>query len=140
MFAQARRAALIFAIGLSGSLAAPAFAWDAAQSELRPTPVAQSGFKRGSVLTDKVTRVRDGDTIVVGRTPIRIANLNCDEAGSRRGNLATSIMRGLVQGQVLSCRLEGRKSYDREVGVCALSNGADIGEIMIREGYCRRWR
>lgn len=92
------------------------------------------------MLIDRATRVRDGDTIVVGLIPIRIANLDCAEAGTRAGEAATQRAKQLVAGQMLTCRLEGRQSYDREVGVCTLSDGRDFGEVLIREGYCGRWR
>lgn len=104
-----------------------------------------SGYSASSVsapssrLIDQVTRVRDGDTIVVGLIPIRIANLDCAESGTSSGELATRRVKQLVTGQTLTCRLEGRRSYDREVGVCALPDGRDLGEIMIAEGACKRW-
>lgn len=47
---------------------------------------------RGAVLIDRATRVRDGDTIVVGLIPIRIANLNCAESGMD----GSRVTRGLV--------------------------------------------
>lgn len=93
-----------------------------------------------SRLIDKVTRVRDGDTIVVGLIPIRLANLNCAEKGTIAGEAATRRMRQLVTGKTLVCYLEGRRSYDREVGQCVLPSGVDVGEVLIAEGYCRRWR
>lgn len=91
-------------------------------------------------LIDHVTRVRDGDTIVVGLIPIRIANLDCAESGTAQGERATRRMKQLVSGQTLACRLYGRRSYDREVAVCALPDGRDLGEVMIAEGMCKRWR
>lgn len=95
---------------------------------------------RGAVLIDRVTRVRDGDTIVVGLIPIRISNLDCAESGTVTGDRATRRVRELVAGQTLTCRLEGRRSYDREVGACALESGQDFGEVLITERYCARWR
>lgn len=109
----------------------------------RPRPPAARPERagRGQMLTAPVTRVRDGDTIVVGATPIRIANLDCAEKGSRNGDRATQRMTELTRGAgPLTCRQEGRRSYDREVGTCALPDGRDIGEVLIREGYCERWR
>lgn len=94
----------------------------------------------GATLIDSVTRVRDGDTIVVGLIPIRIANLDCAEKGTRAGEAATRRVKQLVSGQTLRCWLEGRRSYDREVGLCALPDGRDVGEILIAEGLCGRWR
>jgi len=91
-------------------------------------------------LAGPVTHVRDGDTIEVAGVPVRLAKLDCAERGTRDGRRASDRMRTLVRGQQMSCRLEGRKSYDREVGECALSDGRDVGEVMISEGYCPRWR
>lgn len=105
----------------------------------RPEPTSSIAAP-GARLIDVVTRVRDGDTIVVGLIPIRIANLDCAERGSTAGDAATRRITELVRGQQLVCTLEGRRSWDREVGVCALSDGRDIGEVLIAEGYCGRWR
>jgi endonuclease YncB( thermonuclease family) len=41
---------------------------------------ASAGF--GRTLEGQVTRVRDGDTIAVGGTPVRFANLDCAELGT----------------------------------------------------------
>ncbi len=83
----------------------------------------------GAQLVDTVTRIRDGDTIVVGLIPIRIANLDCAERGSKAGDRATRQITGIVKDVQLQCTLEGRRSYDREVGVCSLPDGRDVGEI-----------
>ncbi|CAA9427165.1 MAG: hypothetical protein AVDCRST_MAG15-2587, partial [uncultured Rubellimicrobium sp.] len=37
----------------------------------------------------------------------------------------------LTRGQTVACELEGRKSYDREVGTCAFADtGEDLGDIL----------
>ena len=95
---------------------------------------------RGAQLVDTVTHIRDGDTIVVGLIPIRIANLDCAESGSKAGDRATRQITKIVKGIQLRCTLEGRRSYDREVGVCSLPDGRDVGETLIVGGYCQRWR
>ncbi len=94
----------------------------------------------GAALSGRVTHVRDGDTIEVLGTPVRIANLDCAERGTPTGRKATARMRDLARRGPMHCRLEGRKSYDREVGVCSLSDGRDIGEVLIAERLCERWR
>ena len=91
-------------------------------------------------LVDFVTRVRDDDTIVVGLILVRIANLDCAERGSTSGDRATLHITRIVKGVQLRCSLEGRRSYDREVGVCRLPDGRDIGELLIAGSYCARWR
>ena len=103
-----------------------------------PKPFASSRSKKGQLI-DRVTRVRDGDTIVVGLIPIRIANLDCAESGTTDGEAATQLAKELVAGATLTCQLEGRRSYDREVGLCSLSDGRDFGEALIAAGVCERW-
>lgn len=95
--------------------------------------------RQQAVLIDDVIRVRDGDTLVVGLIPIRLANLDCGESGTSAGEAATRRMNQLVRGQTMRCELEGRRSYDREVGVCALPDGRDVGEVLIAERFCARW-
>lgn len=90
-------------------------------------------------IVGKVTRVRDGDTIEVEGHPIRFGSLDCDERGSSRGDAATNRMRSLISGQILTCYLNGRTSYDRSIGSCTLSDGRDIGAVMIQEGQCGRF-
>ncbi|WP_170372382.1 thermonuclease family protein [Ruegeria arenilitoris] len=101
--------------------------------------IADSGRLHGSTLEGNVTRVRDGDTIVVGRTPIRFAKLDCAEMGTKQGSIARQRMVELAAGQRVTCTLHGRKSYDREIGECRLSDGRDLSSIMIGERVCRRW-
>ena len=56
-----------------------------------------------------------------------------------KGKIATRVMRQLVSNKVLSCELEGRKSYDREVGTCYLPDGRDVAEVLIERDVCGRW-
>lgn len=108
----------------------------------RKVRVERSGrsFAPGAQLAGRITHVRDGDTIEVEGIPVRIANLDCAERGSTAGDRASQRMRDLVKTGAMTCRLEGRKSYDREVGTCRLSDGRDVGEVLIGEAVCERWR
>jgi endonuclease YncB( thermonuclease family) len=94
---------------------------------------------QSETLKGKVSRVRDGDTIVVGQTPIRLSTLDCPEMDERGGLEAKLRMIELTRKRSVICDLEGRRSYDREVGDCALLDGTDLGEVMIAEGFCGRW-
>lgn len=85
-----------------------------------------------------VTHVRDGDTIEVSGRAIRLVGVTCDERGTRMGERASGVMRGLVMWQTLTCELTGERSYDRSVGRCRLPDGRDIGAIMIDHGVCGR--
>lgn len=124
--------------GGSGSASLPRVlrGGDALNSRKTSTPQSLSGRS----LSGRVSHVRDGDTVEVAGTPIRIAALDCAEKGTAQGNAATRRMRQLVSGERLDCTLTGRRSYDRQVGSCRLGDGRDIAAIMILEGACRRWR
>lgn len=110
-------------------------AWQGIRKTQKTTAALSGAQIRGTV-----SRVRDGDTIVVGQVPVRIANLDCAERGTKDGDRATRQITKLASGAQLQCTLEGRRSYDREVGVCSLADGRDIGTILIAGGYCKRWR
>lgn len=91
-----------------------------------------------ALLAGPVTHVRDGDTIEVQGVPVRIANLDCAELGTPEGEAAKVWMSDLLAGASVICNLSGRTSYDRKIGTCSFT-GADLGEILIREGVCGRW-
>lgn len=91
-------------------------------------------------LQGRVSHVRDGDTIEVAGVPVRLAKLDCQERGTKGGEIATRVMTELVSRQHLSCQLAGRMSYDRQIGTCAMADGRDIGDILISGGYCGRYR
>jgi len=95
---------------------------------------------KGGELTGRVTHVRDGDTVEVDDIAVRIANLDCPERGTDAGWRATRAMYRLSEAGPLTCRLSGRRSYDREVGTCQMADGRDLGQVMISEGVCSRWR
>jgi len=87
-------------------------------------------------LIGTVTYIRDGDTFVVGTTPVRIANLDCAESGTRTGDMATRRASQLVNGQPVVCRLNTQTSYDRVIGKCSLADGRDFGRVMANELGC----
>ncbi len=91
------------------------------------------------ILTGPVTHVRDGDTIEVSRRPIRLQGLTCDERGTPLGDAATSYVARLIAGERMICELTGDRSYDREIGRCAVENGPDLAAHLIREGICGRF-
>lgn len=103
------------------------------------------GFESGkqfigstATISGSVTHVRDGDTIEVSGRAIRLSGLTCDERGTRLGERASGVIRGLVKGQTLTCELTGERNYDRLVGRCLLPDGRDIGAMLIARGVCGR--
>jgi micrococcal nuclease len=106
---------LIFLVALSGVLITPGIA-------AGPT-----------ILTGTVTHVRDGDTIEVGKIPIRLNGVSAPELKDPLGVESKNFMRDLADGENVQCELTGAKTYDRFVGTCYLG-GKDIGAAVIEAG------
>lgn len=85
-----------------------------------------------------VTHVRDGDTIEVSGRAIRLSGVTCDERGTRLGERASRVMREMVAWQTVTCELTGERSHDRSVGRCRLTDGRDIGAMLIARRVCGR--
>ncbi|WP_412507587.1 thermonuclease family protein [Roseovarius sp. SYSU LYC5161] len=95
----------------------------------------------GRIIEGRVTVVRDVDTIVVAGTPVRLNGVDGPETSTRAGRNARAFMTRLVRGEILTCDLNGERTYDRWVGVCYLGE-QDIGAIAIANGHaldCRRY-
>lgn len=103
-------------------------------------PASRAPERQPFTLAGIVSHVRDGDTIEVDGVPVRLATLDCAELGTPDGERAKTFLRAQLRNKVVECSLEGRKTYDREVGNCAIGGTQDIGELMIAGGYCGRWR
>ena len=85
------------------------------------------------MLIDRVTRVRDADTIVVGLIAIRISNLDCTESGTAAGERATRRAKELVTNQTVQCPLGGRWSGGRRLCLgrwLGLRAGDDLGGVL----------
>lgn len=96
---------------------------------LHPAPVAAQ------------VQVRDGDTIVVAGTPVRLNGVDAPELGTRAGQDARRWMVNFLAGRGVNCRLNGERSHDRWVGLCFV-DGKDIGAALIAAGHaldCRRY-
>jgi micrococcal nuclease len=86
-----------------------------------------------TILTGTVTHVRDGDTIEVGKVPIRLNGVSAPELKEPLGKASKKFMRDLVLGKPVRCELNGKKTYDRLVGTCFIE-GKDIGVAVIKAG------
>lgn len=126
-------AALVIGVTLDLDELAPEF------QALLNWPVPDEVARENNRLSGRVTHVRDGDTVEVAGVPVRLANLDCAERGTSAGERAAARMNQLANAGSFSCRLEGRMSYDREVGLCDLPDGRDVGEVLIAERQCGRW-
>jgi micrococcal nuclease len=101
---------------------------------LSPLPAAAK-CESGSV-SGEVIYVRDGDTIELGAMAIRLNGLAAPEWGEAGGDQASDAMRVLVLGKVVTCALDGARTYDRCAAICTL-DGADIAEELVRQGLAR---
>lgn len=86
-----------------------------------------------TILTGNVTKVRDGDTIEVGKVPIRLYGISAPEMKEPLGVKSKTFMVELVEGKWVRCELNGKKTYDRFVGICYLAD-KDIGAAVIKAG------
>jgi micrococcal nuclease len=86
-----------------------------------------------TTLTGKVTHVRDGDTIEVGKIPIRLNGVSAPELKEPLGQQSKVFMIDLVNDKQVRCELNGEKTYDRFVGICYLGD-KDIGAAVIEAG------
>jgi endonuclease YncB( thermonuclease family) len=115
-----------------GTIAAAAIGWAPEFGS-----AGQAAAALPSAMVEGAVRVRDGDTIVVGGTPVRLSGLHCPELRERGGRAAAEAMRGLVGRAPVRCALTGARTHDREVGMCH-AGGLDLAEALIRDGRCAR--
>jgi endonuclease YncB( thermonuclease family) len=80
------------------------------------------------------SRVVDADTVVVNGIHVRLKGVDAAERGTARGDDATQVMMGIVNGSDLRCILTGEETRRREVGYCVTSNGTDINREIIEMG------
>ena len=104
-----------------------------------------------NIITGKVTKIKDGDTIVIspnnGRKSFacRLYGIDTPETskkGKHRqpyGEEAAKVLENLVLWQTVEVTTTGDKTYNREV--CHIEkNGVDINMEMVRRGYAWAYR
>lgn len=101
------------------------------------TPSGNSTNGNREVISGRITRVRDGDTFVIGNFPIRLAAVDCPENNTIAGQAASEFMSRYV-GAVATCELTGATTYDRSVGYCSIE-GRDVGLLLFSNTECRVW-
>lgn len=93
--------------------------------------------------------VKDGDTLIVNRTKIRLFGIdapeysqNCkDQYGEAYpcGRNALQQLSLLLQGATVSCEPRDIDRYNRIVAVCFVDD-KDIGQLMVQSGYALAYR
>jgi micrococcal nuclease len=86
-----------------------------------------------STLEGLITHVRDGDTIEVGKIPIRLNGVSAPGSNEPLGQQSKQFMVDLVERRRARRDLNGKKTYDRFVGTC-YRDGKDIGSLVISAG------
>jgi endonuclease YncB( thermonuclease family) len=89
-------------------------------------------------ISGTISKIRDGDTIVLDTTPIRLNGLTCNELGTPLGDQAKLFLQEKISSRKATCTLNGSKSHDREIGRCKVNTVGDIGLLMITSGLCGR--
>ena len=101
-----------------------------------PAPTTQT--KASELLTGKVVRVADGDTItlLVDETQhrIRLHGADCPERGQPFGTRAKQFTSNLVFGQTVTVRVVDVDRYKRLVCRVTLPEGRDLSEELVRAG------
>jgi len=66
---------------------------------------------------ERVTKVIDGDTFMTAsrKNPVRLANVDAPEKGTRGGAAATKALKDMIQGEAVSIDTVARDSYGRSV-------------------------
>jgi|SRR5579883_753683 len=83
--------------------------------------------------------VTDGDTIKLSGQRVRLWGIDAPESqqlcpdGWPAGRAATTYMRELVRGHVITCENRGVDRYGRMIGLCR-ADGVDIQAEMVRSG------
>ena len=76
--------------------------------------------------------VRDGDTITVAGTEVRLKGVDAAELGTFRGEAAVQFVRLTIEGHTVTCELTGEETHDREGGYCWEGNRHLIRELGTR--------
>jgi endonuclease YncB( thermonuclease family) len=90
------------------------------------------------IIQGTVTKVRDGDTFVIGDQPIRLAAVDCPENDTREGQRASALLTSIILSKRVTCELTGAQTYDRSVAYCTI-NGRDLGELLFESTQCQVW-
>jgi len=99
-----------------------------------------SGNCWAAELTGTVTRVIDGDTIVVeiesGSEKVRLAEIDAPESKQAHGQVAADYLAGLILNRQVTIQYSKRGRYGRIIGTVMLA-GQNINSQMISTG--RAW-
>ncbi len=84
--------------------------------------------------------VIDGDTIVIGGTPVRLAGIDAPEFDQPYGRKAKFAMIALCKGRIVTAETMGERSYGRVVATCHLPDGTDLSAALVEQGLALDWK
>jgi len=84
--------------------------------------------------------ITDGDTLSIGDVKVRIAGIDAPErhqlcGHAACGTTATDTLARIIAGDVVTCVLNGGRTYDRMAGTCSTARVSDLGGAMVVAGY-----
>lgn len=83
--------------------------------------------------------VIDGDTIVIDKVHLRLAGIDAPELDHPYGQNAKRTLMQMCRGQVVTARLDGSTSHERQVAFCTLDDGRDLSAEMVKAGAALDW-
>lgn len=100
---------------------------DAVASEMSNRP-------RGPVQQGSVSRVIDGDTIVIGDKDIRLFGVDAAEKNTPAGRQAMAALNEFLTGKDITFQLSDQSTFERTVGD-VFANGKSVSDWMVNNGY-----
>ena len=92
----------------------------------------------------RVVGVIDGDTIEVlnghHAERIRLSGIDCPEKGQAFGQRAKQAASELVFGKKVTIQTHGYDKYKRTLGDVFLSDGRNLNQELVRQGFCWWYR
>jgi|GEM_PF-6326624 len=92
----------------------------------------------GESRTGQVTRIIDGDTLVVAHNgrqeTVRVAGIDCPELSQPFGDQARRAAERLVLGKEVRLEVRAIGYYGRTIARVTLPNGRDLAEELVRDG------
>lgn len=104
--------------------------------------VLPAGGHAATTLTG-TAEVIDGDTIRLGETVVRLADIDAPEMGQRCdgpkalqrcGVVAAGFLADRIEGETVTCEVAGLDAYGRSIAACS-HQGQDISAWLVAEGY-----
>ena len=94
--------------------------------------------------TSPVVSVLDGDTIEVlhNQHPerIRLSGIDCPEKGQAFGQRAKQAASVLAFGKEVTVQIHGHDKYKRILGDVILSDGVNLNQELVKQGWCWWYR